>query len=46
MKQSVLYLNVMDQHYLYFHLAAEGDTVTVTLILILYLIIFNWHLRA
>ena len=30
MKQSVLCLNVFDQHYLYFYLPAEGDTVTVT----------------
>ena len=30
MKQSVLCVNVLDQHYLYFHLPAEGDTVTFT----------------
>ena len=30
MKQSVLCLNVIDQHYLNFHLPAERDTVTFT----------------
>ena len=30
MKQSVLCLNVIDQHYLYFHLPAEGNTFTFT----------------
>ena len=30
MKQSVLCLNVINQHYLYFYLLAEGDIVTFT----------------
>ena len=29
-QESVLCLNVIDRHYLYSHLPAEGDTVTLT----------------
>ena len=44
MKQLVLCLNLIDQHYLYFHLPAEGNTVTFTFdTLFIYLFIFNRH---